>query len=242
MPAPGPGPKYKLLKRRAEGFSFGLAAKYHGNGEPEIVSPLQLHVIDNCFRTWQPSRWDLVRSISYPVPYEALIFQSNGKPSREKLAIRPDLTTSSLPWTRLRILCTCNVSYFVPRVREFTERRILFYRGSRTPGIRCVPTPGSYSASNLNVVKPRAPKYTMGLMQMTRYTTDSPGPKYVVKPPKPTPVYSFGIKHHKCAPPYITECDDKCWQRERKRSRARYYYSLLACFIGAHILLFISND
>ncbi|EFN73003.1 Outer dense fiber protein 3 [Camponotus floridanus] len=67
-----------------------------------------------------------------------------------------------------------------------------------------------YPSYNLEVVKPRAPKYTMAGGRILRMISKSPGPIYAIRPPKPTPAFSFGIKHHECAPPYITECDEQC--------------------------------
>ncbi|XP_050446454.1 outer dense fiber protein 3-like isoform X2 [Cataglyphis hispanica] len=69
---------------------------------------------------------------------------------------------------------------------------------------------GFYPSYNPEVVKPRAPKYTMVGRHEIQMISKSPGPIYAFRPPKPIPSFSFGIRHSKCAPPYITECDKQC--------------------------------
>lgn len=69
---------------------------------------------------------------------------------------------------------------------------------------------GFHPSYNPEVVKPRAPKYTMAGRHEIRMISKSPGPIYAIRSPKPSPAFSFGVKHSKCAPPYITECDKQC--------------------------------
>lgn len=69
---------------------------------------------------------------------------------------------------------------------------------------------GFYPSYNLEVVKSRAPKYTMAGRRILQMTSESPGPIYAIRPSKPIPAFTFGIKHHECALPYITECDKQC--------------------------------
>ncbi|XP_072751946.1 ciliary microtubule associated protein 1A [Anoplolepis gracilipes] len=71
---------------------------------------------------------------------------------------------------------------------------------------------GFYPSYNLEAVKSRAPKYTMAGRRVLQVISESPGPIYAIRPPKPTPAFSFGIKHSKCAPPYITKCHKICQQ------------------------------
>lgn len=69
---------------------------------------------------------------------------------------------------------------------------------------------GFYPSYNLEVVKSKAPKYTMAGRRVLRVISEGPGPIYAIRPPKPTPAFSFGVKHSECAPPYIIECDKQC--------------------------------
>ncbi|KYM94710.1 Outer dense fiber protein 3 [Cyphomyrmex costatus] len=85
-----------------------------------------------------------------------------------------------------------------------------FSMGLRTAAKKPQITPGPYAYS-LNAVKPRAPMYTMAsTRRVLQLISESPGPMYAILPPKPTPAFSFGVKHSKCAPPYITKCDEQC--------------------------------
>jgi len=69
---------------------------------------------------------------------------------------------------------------------------------------------GPYSYS-LDTVKPRAPMYTIASTRRAlQLISEGPGPIYAIPSPKLTPAFSFGVKHSKCAPPYITECDEQC--------------------------------
>ncbi|EFN76770.1 outer dense fiber protein 3B-like [Harpegnathos saltator] len=69
---------------------------------------------------------------------------------------------------------------------------------------------GPYSPYNINVTHPKAPSYSMARLYRFTPLSRSPGPKYNIKQPKPTPAFSFGTKHSVCAPPYITKCDEQC--------------------------------
>lgn len=59
----------------------------------------------------------------------------------------------------------------------------------------------------MNAVKPKAPMYTIASRKPLQLISESPGPIYAIQPFKSTPAFSFGVKHYKCAPPLITECD-----------------------------------
>ncbi|KYN38977.1 hypothetical protein ALC56_06629 [Trachymyrmex septentrionalis] len=86
---------------------------------------------------------------------------------------------------------------------------ILFCRGLRTAAKKPQISAGPYSYS-LDAVKPRAPMYTIASRRALQLISESPGPIYAILPPKSTPIFSFGVKHSKCAPPYITKCDEQC--------------------------------
>lgn len=76
----------------------------------------------------------------------------------------------------------------------------------RTRGAKCDPVPGPYC---IPPVKP-TPMFSIASRIPDKTICRSPGPKYHPKIPRPKPIYSFGVKHSECAPPYITECDDPC--------------------------------
>ncbi|XP_076163905.1 uncharacterized protein LOC143144908 [Ptiloglossa arizonensis] len=84
-----------------------------------------------------------------------------------------------------------------------------FSMGHRIAALKHCSTPGPSSYS-VHLVTPRAPAYTIAGKQEAKIVCDSPGPKYLPKPPKPIPMFSFGSKHNECALPYIVECDDQC--------------------------------
>ncbi|XP_012260791.1 outer dense fiber protein 3-like [Athalia rosae] len=87
-----------------------------------------------------------------------------------------------------------------------------FTFGARPYGTRCDGGPGpKFGPMNLDVVKPRAPKFSLRGRQTGGSKSCGPGPKYDVSYKcKCAPKFTFGIKHSECAPPLITECDDKC--------------------------------
>lgn len=82
-------------------------------------------------------------------------------------------------------------------------------RGLRTTAKKHVTSAGPYSYS-LALVKPKAPMYTIGRRPTFQLVSEGPGPIYAIPPFKPSPAFSFGVKHSECAPPYITECDEQC--------------------------------
>ncbi|XP_076681633.1 uncharacterized protein LOC143375896 [Andrena cerasifolii] len=85
----------------------------------------------------------------------------------------------------------------------------VFSIGVRIPPLKCDPVPGPY-AHSINPVTPNAPKYSIAFPHPEKIICRSPGPKYELKFPQIRPMYSFGVKHSECAPPYIVECDDQC--------------------------------
>ncbi|XP_028047709.2 outer dense fiber protein 3 isoform X1 [Monomorium pharaonis] len=87
-----------------------------------------------------------------------------------------------------------------------------FSMGLRTAAGKRITSAGFHYSYNLNAVKPKAPMYTIASRAAYQFPniSDSPGPIYAVLSPKPIPAFSFGVKHSKCAPPYITKCDEQC--------------------------------
>ncbi|XP_076644961.1 uncharacterized protein LOC143354593 [Halictus rubicundus] len=81
-----------------------------------------------------------------------------------------------------------------------------FIIGIRTPSLKCSPTPAPYFYEDRTC----SPKFSMTRRRPEKMICRSPGPKYDLKSPKPTPAYSFGIRHGECAPPFIVDCDDLC--------------------------------
>ncbi|XP_015512455.1 ciliary microtubule associated protein 1B [Neodiprion pinetum] len=87
-----------------------------------------------------------------------------------------------------------------------------FTFGARPCGTKCDGSPGPKGLTNLDVIKPRAPRFSLAPRQTGSLKTCGPGPKYMYcyKCHKCAPNFSFGIRHSDCAPPMITECDEKC--------------------------------
>ncbi|XP_076288474.1 uncharacterized protein LOC143212979 [Lasioglossum baleicum] len=104
--------------------------------------------------------------------------------------------------TKPRGTCTTPGPYFYKTPRAGPA----FSLGLRTTSLKCSPTPGPYSYE----IKECTPKFSITARRSERITCQSPGPVYDVKPPKPTPAYSFGLRHGECVLPYIVECDDVC--------------------------------
>ncbi|KZC12073.1 Outer dense fiber protein 3, partial [Dufourea novaeangliae] len=104
--------------------------------------------------------------------------------------------------TKYRGSCATPGPYYVKLPREGPA----FFMGIRLPPLKCDPVPGPYSYTD----KQCTPKYTILPRRDYKIVCHSPGPVYDIKPPKPTPAYSFGVRHSECAPPYIVECDDQC--------------------------------
>ncbi|XP_036140913.1 outer dense fiber protein 3B isoform X2 [Monomorium pharaonis] len=101
--------------------------------------------------------------------------------------------------------------YMLPNVRCGPFFSIK-WRGLRTAAGKRITSAGFHYSYNLNAVKPKAPMYTIASRAAYQFPniSDSPGPIYAVLSPKPIPAFSFGVKHSKCAPPYITKCDEQC--------------------------------
>lgn len=85
-----------------------------------------------------------------------------------------------------------------------------FYRGVRLPDDKCIGGPGPAGPYTLDVVKPRSPMFSIGFFHRYKDICKSPGPKYNPKLLDLSPKFSFGMKHSVCAPPYFSECDEKC--------------------------------
>ncbi|XP_011298438.1 outer dense fiber protein 3-like [Fopius arisanus] len=83
-----------------------------------------------------------------------------------------------------------------------------FSMGLCLPSVKIGSVPGP-GAIKLDIVKPRAPAYSFPFRPKTKRGLCTPGPYGPVNLNK-APAFSFGVKHHPCAPPYITECDQAC--------------------------------
>ncbi|XP_020300676.1 outer dense fiber protein 3B-like [Pseudomyrmex gracilis] len=112
----------------------------------------------------------------------------------------------SIKWrTKVRKIHETPGPYYVKPIADAPA----FFMGLRTAGSKPPDTPGPYTFE-VNAIKPKVPMYTMTAKRTLRVTSASPGPIYALPLIKPTPAFSFGVKHSVCAPPYIVECDDQC--------------------------------
>ncbi|XP_067206167.1 ciliary microtubule associated protein 1A-like [Linepithema humile] len=111
----------------------------------------------------------------------------------------------SLKWrTKSRKIDETPGPYYIKPIADAPA----FSMGLRTVVTKPPVSADHYSPYNLEAVKPRTPMYTMVGRRELRMISKSPGPIYGIPSVKPTPAYSFGVKHSECAPPYITECDE----------------------------------
>ncbi|XP_015122410.1 outer dense fiber protein 3 [Diachasma alloeum] len=94
--------------------------------------------------------------------------------------------------------------YYIPRDLNGPA----FTMGARLPSGRndCGPGPGLIK---VDMVKPRAPAFSLRARPADRIKCASPGPYDPVNLDK-APAFSFGVKHSPCAPPLITKCDQVC--------------------------------
>lgn len=93
------------------------------------------------------------------------------------------------------------------------EKRVPFFSGARPCGMKCDASPGpKFGPMKLDAVKPRAPMFSIAARQTGSAKSCGPGPKYKYCYGcfKCAPKFTFGIRHSDCAPPLITECDEKC--------------------------------
>lgn len=202
-----PGPKYMIEERRPKGFTFGYAAKRRGKKILFVRTISLLQFLFSC--AWQILCLDLA-CISYRISLAVLSFQSNGELNWGKLVKRQDLTISNQLLMHQPFPCTFRFFWFLFVFKVIRPMNcFIVCRGLRTTVEKPVISAGPYSYS-LNAVKPRAPTYTIASRRALQLISESPGPIYAVSPSKPTPAFSFGVKHSECAPPYITECDEQC--------------------------------
>ncbi|CAL1680822.1 unnamed protein product [Lasius platythorax] len=114
----------------------------------------------------------------------------------------------SIKWrTKLRKIDETPGPYYIKPIAKMPA----FSMGLRTVATKPVTSAGPYSSYNLEVIKSRAPMYTIvGARRILRMVSEGPDVIYAIRSPKPTPAFSFGVKHSECAPPYIIECDKQC--------------------------------
>ena len=86
----------------------------------------------------------------------------------------------------------------------------MIFSGLRPTGVGARASPGPYAPPPIELIKPRAPEFSIGFKQTINNNQLGPGPAFFPKLPKKSPEYSFGIRHSECSPPMITECDEKC--------------------------------
>ncbi|XP_071653216.1 ciliary microtubule associated protein 1B [Temnothorax longispinosus] len=129
-----------------------------------------------------------------------------GPGAKYKLPDVPRGPFFSIKWrTKLRKTGETPGPYYIKPIADAPA----FSLGLRTASEKPVISTGPYSYS-LDAVKPRAPMYTIASRRALQLISEGPGPIYAVPPAKPTPAFSFGVKHSECAPPYITKCDEQC--------------------------------
>lgn len=137
---------------------------------------------------------------------KGLHFQCDGKSRTNQGARLLDLMILNFHPQGLLFPCVLvRFSFFF-----FLNYKFFFCRVGRGPIVKCEPSPGPRNPYNLDVMKPRAPAFTIMNRVSTPIRSEGPGPKYYVPPPKPVPMFSFGMKHSECSRPYITPCDDQC--------------------------------
>ncbi|XP_029174730.1 outer dense fiber protein 3-like [Nylanderia fulva] len=114
----------------------------------------------------------------------------------------------SIKWrTKLRKTDETPGPYYIKPIARVPA----FSMGLRTVTTKPVISAGPYPSCNLDVVKSRTPTYTIvGARRSLRMMSEGADVLYAIRPPKPTPAFSFGVKHSECAPPYIIECDKQC--------------------------------
>uniref|UniRef100_A0A1A9UN64 Uncharacterized protein n=1 Tax=Glossina austeni TaxID=7395 RepID=A0A1A9UN64_GLOAU len=80
------------------------------------------------------------------------------------------------------------------------------------PEKKISPGPAGFPATDLNLVKPQSPKYTITPNNKFIHKLYGPGSNFYnrmnYKPGKRAPIYSFGIRHHSKSPPMIVPCDN----------------------------------
>ncbi|KOC60323.1 Outer dense fiber protein 3 [Habropoda laboriosa] len=208
----GPGPKYLLKtlvgykehctsKYRNPAYTFG---KRFADGQP-CLGPGPKYLLPNCLRRG-----------GFSLGLAGKTFDTSCTPGPKYLLPSPRAPAFTIKSrTKHRNLCFTpgpyNVKLPIPGPAFYMQVLIILriHVGQRLAGLKCAGTPGP-RLYNDAPVKLRPPMYSLADRPDEKIHCRSPGPKYDPKPMKPHPVYSFGIKHSECAPPYIVECDDQC--------------------------------
>lgn len=196
---------------RRVGYTFGMAAVQRSK-KHRFPSFSLVFADHNCFSIYstQVSFMDPARSTCCPT-IVVLPSRSSGEQSRGKLAKRQDPTASGPSLMHPRLLCKLARRFTLEQLMHvITSNYSVACRGLLPPAGKVKATAGPHDPYNIDTIKPRTPAFSMGRKYVLTPLSRSPGPIYYVKLPRPTPAFSFGTKHSICAPPYITECDEKC--------------------------------
>ncbi|XP_015602862.1 outer dense fiber protein 3-like [Cephus cinctus] len=208
-----PGPKYKLAT--LVGYDGHDTTKYRN---PAYTFRLRQTGVDVCDGPGPKymvnmNRFGPYTSPGYSIGYAATTFGSFCGPG-PKYMVRdhgPRAPAFSIKWrTNPRAGSGTPGPYNIPST---IGQGPAFSMGTRGATGVCETGPGpKYGLFDLCVVKPCPPKFSLGYRQTGNLACDGPGPKYMPKIPtcNENPGFTFGIKHSECAPPLVTECDEKC--------------------------------
>ncbi|XP_043790277.1 outer dense fiber protein 3-B-like [Apis laboriosa] len=196
-----PGPKYKL--KTLVGYKEHCLSRHRN---PAYTFGIRHHVFEECLSPGPKYILDRPKRNGFTFGLVGKTFVPFCGPGPKYLLPSPkgpSFTIKSRTKTRQTCVTPGPISVNLPRAGP------AFYIGQRLPVLKrdCVPGPKIY---NDILVKQRAPMYSMSYRHPIKEICRSPGPKYNLKFGKTTPIYSFGMKHSECAPPYFIECDDQC--------------------------------
>ncbi|XP_011703735.1 PREDICTED: outer dense fiber protein 3B-like [Wasmannia auropunctata] len=198
-----PGPKYQI--KTLVGYKDHCISRYRNpaftfGGRPVVFevteSPGPKYIIEER----RPKGF----TFGYRVKRRDIVF---GPGPKYMLPDVPRGPFFSIKWrTKLKKTSETPGPYYIKPIAKAPA----FSMGLRTVSEKPVISAGPYSSYNLDAVKPRAPMYTIVTRRALHLISEGPGPIYAIPQPKPTPAFSFGVKHSECAPPYITKCDEQC--------------------------------
>ncbi|XP_043257545.1 outer dense fiber protein 3-like [Colletes gigas] len=196
-----PGPKYRL--KTLVGFQEHCISRYRN---PAYTFGTRLLTLQECLGPGPKYLIKEPKREGFSFGLVGKTFDTSCGPGPKYILPVPKAPAFSIKSrTKHRGGCATPGPYYVPLPNESPA----FSMGHRIPALKCDPVPGPRPYS-IHLVTPRAPIYSITDRRAEKAICRSPGPKYLVKPPKATPIFSFGVKHSECAPPYIVECDDQC--------------------------------